>query len=330
MEKAFVNATLTLPEYGKGPLVGPLEEMRYNEYVELVKDANTRGWEPASVINLHPFSVTAQGVLLKEPRIPGVSLEDDFWKSSLKIQLKSGLEIPFNQYVIANPEFTVSEKPADEFDGAAMVKAKAWWPIDLAGDIVKQNNNLQPRGGVFCYKGVHSPLSNPATAAHEADIFEKSYAHAIAFYTSLFNEAERAYSSGNKELAKDITSYHRWTTRYLRKVGVLQEDPKWLTEVLSTGKGKPNICQNCGHQAHREAATCTECNFVINPFKAYQLGIIDLDTPGANAALRRCTKSQLEELKLYPEVLPLDEFRAKMAEDRGDSEEEKKGKKNKQ
>lgn len=335
-----------IPTVSEQTGLGQIERTRVAKYRQLQIEALEKGWDPASVISFHPFVVTAQGVKLHEPRIAPVSLDDDFWKKSLKIQITNGPEVPYSQFVIANPEFDILEKPeGGEFDAMASVDSTTYWPIFLAGDIVNQNNSSRARGGVFAYKGAHAPMQSDrrhleskinafglAVTCYCNDCVQKiadqAYADAINFYTSLFTEAEENMGSGDSKAKQRVKPMHRWATRYLRKVGVLKQDPAWLTEILTTVKTAPTFCI-CGAECLREAIVCLKCNHILKPFEAYQKGVIELDTPGALTALRRCTKEQLTTLALYPEVLPLDEYRAERAKASEADTEEEKGKKGK-
>lgn len=335
-----------IPNVSEQTGLGQIEQGRRNKYRQMQIEALEKTWDPASVVSMHPFVVTAQGVLLHEPRIPGVSLDDEFWKRSLKIRLSSGMEVPFSQHVIANPEFVVLEQVVGmETDAMGSIDSKTFWPIELANDIVGQNNSLRSRGGVFAYKGAHAPLQSDRPHIHDKvnpfgisivcycndcvqKMADKAYADAIDFYTSLFQEAEENMGSGDSKAKQRVKPMHRWATRYLRKVGVLKQDPAWLTEILTTVKTAPTFCI-CGAECLREAIVCLKCNHILKPFEAYQKGVIELDTPGALTALRRCTKEQLTTLALYPEVLPLDEYRAERAKASEADTEEEKGKKGK-
>lgn len=326
--------------------LGEIERTRVAEYRQMQMEALDKGWLPATIINLHPFSTTVSGVLLHELRIPGISLEDKFWDASLKLRLSNGLEVPYTQHVIAQPEFTVLEAVAGtEYDAVGTIKNRTWWPIELANDVVEQNNRFPQKGGMFAYKGDHLPMMGSGEHVDSVNVFnvpivcycnecvqkmaDKAYADAIKYYTDQFNEAEEHILSGDPKRAKGIKKMHRWTTRYMRKVGVLQADPIWLKEILSAGTQAPSKCGRCGNQSLAAALFCTNCNNILKPYEAYKKGEIELDTPGAVTALRKLTKEQLIELKLYPEVLPFEEHRAKMAEERGLSDEEKKEKKSK-
>src|SRR6266851_2330278 len=154
------------------PNLTPIEAARYSQLVEMQQEAAEKGWHAASVVNLNPFSLNPPSVLLKGLKIAAVPLTDELWAASLKLKLRGGLAIPYVHHVIPNPEFTVLEQvtgtDAQSFMGS--IKNKTWWPMDLAKDIVTCNNMNENRGGVFHYRGEHSPLTNPATFKAEQDL----------------------------------------------------------------------------------------------------------------------------------------------------------------
>lgn len=329
-----------------GVNIGVMEQARVAQLRKMQIDAITRGYKPASLINLQPFVVTAQGVLLHEPKIPGVSLVDEFWDASLKLKLSNGLEIPFQQHVIANPEFTVgSYTVGGELDASEMMGSETWWPISLAQDIVEQQNRMEQRGGVFAYEGNHLPMMGTiphiesgqnqfgvvltchcnACVQKKAD---EAYDIAIKFHTTMFNYAQDNMTSGESKDKKRVKPMHKWCTEYLLKVGVLKQRPSWLLEVgkfVAESTEKPLLC-DCGTTALPKAYFCGRCNRIVRPFEAYRDGKIELDTPGAEVALRQCSKDQLIELGIYPDVLPYEEFRALRDAERTAEKKEKKPK----
>lgn len=325
-----------------GVNISAMDQARLSQLRSMQIDAIQRQWKPASVINLHPFAVSAQGVLLHEPKIPGVLLADEFWDASLKLKLSNGMEIPFQQHMIANPEFTVGEYVVgSETDATGIMGNKTWWPIELARDIVDQQNRMERRGGVFAYEGSHLPMtgSSPhlerfnnefgieltcycnACVQKQAD---EAYNSAISFYTAMFEYAQENMMSGDAKDKKRVKYMHRWCTEYLIKVGVLKQRPPWILEIgkfVAESTEKPLIC-DCGATALPKAYFCGRCNRIVRPFEAYRDGKIELDTPGATVALRQCTKDQLEDLGIYPEVKPYQEYRADI--EKGRATEEKK------
>lgn len=320
--------------YGRPQILSPLEAARYNQYVEMNIEAREKGWLPASVINLLPMTINPPSVLLNGLKISGVPVTEERWIGSKKLKLRGGLEIPYVHHVITHPEYSVLEAVTGTDAGSftATVKNKTWWPITLAEDIIACSDLNQGRGGTFCYKGSHVPMdphikreAGMISAEAEQDLFEASYVQMIRFLTSKFDFSAQAYASGNKLDIKNVRDAERSATRYLRRVGVLEVDPDWLTRILTTQDRAPVKCGQCDADCSRHAKKCTApgCGYFIKPYEAFMEGMFDLETPGAITTLRRCTKQQLQRLGIYPKVKPLDEY---LRDTLGDEDEGKKAK----
>jgi hypothetical protein len=330
-----------MPEYALGnalpgeggktfrpPNLTPIEQARYAQYVEMQIEANEKGWLPATVVNLLPMTLNPSSVLLNGLRISGVPLNEERWAASPKLKLQGGLEIPYVTHVIMTPSFNVLEQVTgtdlQSFQGS--IKNKTWWPIDLAKDIIYGSDLNQERGGTFCYKGAHLPMSvfereaGMSTVEQEREMFESAYTRMIRFLTQRFDFASGAFASKSAIDVKNVRENERNATRYLRKVGVLEVDPEWLTRVLTTQDRAPVKCPQCDAACSRYAKKCTApgCGYFLKPYEAFMEGMFDLETPGAITSLRRCTKHQLQRLGIYPKVKPLDEY---LRETLGDEDE---------
>lgn len=316
----------------KPPMLTPIEQARQAQLHEMIQEAHEKGWQPATVVNLLPMTLNPPSVLLNGLKVSGVPITEERWAASPKLKLRSGLEVPYIAHVILNPEFNVLEQvtgtDSQSFQGS--IKNKTWWPIQLAQDIIYCSDLNQDRGGTFCYKGAHVPMdtaikreSAMATVDEEQELLEACYLRMIRFLTRLFDEAEGAFASKDARAIKNIRDYHRWGTRYLRRVGVLEVDPTWLTRVLTTQQRAPVQCEQCGTECNNNAIKCTApgCGFFLKPYDAFMKGMFDLETPGAVTTLRRCSKQQLQRLGIYPKVQPLDEY---LREQLGDEAEDRK------
>lgn len=277
----------------------PSQLLRLNALAELHAEMSDRGFQEASVINLHPFPVYTSGPILRELVIERVPLDDQGWKRAKKISLL-GHEVPYTQHVFTRWEPIILEQVVGiEGDFMGSVSRKAILPFTLAEDVVKQNNGRETRGGVICYKGNHPPLVNPSTREEELKLLEEAHQYQLNYYTAKFEEAEAAFSNSNSKLNrwKEFT-YNRYATRYLRKMGIVAQDPKWLIKTQSVGAPAPQICVSCGAESKPGAIRCTNgsCTYVFNPFEAFNKYVIDLETPGAILALRRLNEEEIVKL----------------------------------
>lgn len=303
----------------KPPNLTPIETARYAQYIEMQVEAQEKGWLPATFVNLLPMTCNPPSVLLNGLKVSGVPVTEERWNASPKLRLSGGLEVPYVAHVILQPAFNVLEQvtgtDSQSFTGS--IKNKTWWPIDLAKDIVTCSDVNQDRGGTFCYKGAHLPMdphvvreAGMSTIEQEQQMFESAYERMIKFLTRRFDFAAGAFASKSIIDIKNVRDGERNATRYLRRVGVLEIDPEWLTRILTTQDRAPVKCEQCDADCSRNTIRCTAqgCGYFLKPYEAFMKGMFDLETPGAITTLRRCTKQQLQRLGIYPRVKPLDEY----------------------
>src|ERR1700690_2906758 len=232
-------------ERAQASIVTPSEQMRVNLYKEAWNDLADRGWNPATVINLHPFTLYGNGVLLRELKIPGVPRDAEAWKKAPKLKLKSGAEVPYFKYVFKDPAIVVLEQvTGPEHSSVGMNSAKVTLPIRFVEDLYQQNLYPVPRGGVFGYIGDHDPMTFDRAAEfdREQDRFETAHAQQMLYYNQLLEQANAAFQENNRFKIMEITNYHRWATRYLRNLGLLASDPPWLALQVKPG---PSVTQPC-------------------------------------------------------------------------------------
>ena len=296
MSKVIPSAQI--PVLGNLLRLTPDEEERYSEYQALVLEMEDRGWDQASVINLHPFAITPNGYMHQEKKIPGVTLDENLWKAAPSLELKNGVRIPYIHHVIANWLPTVAETVrGGEGNYSGNLQKRTVLPYELARDILGQNDSPEQKGGVFIYKGSHRPFTQEATAAEEMKLFESAHLAQLNFYDAKYSEADTTFMKQNAEEWRKITMYHRWITQYLIRIGRLAEAPKWFTEILKPGAARTNqSCTSCGAKVTIEANKCKECNFILNPYKAFDNYIIGVTDPGAILVLKRLKEEQIHSL----------------------------------
>lgn len=291
---------------------GAVETERQNIYLEAWRDLSDRGWQAASVVNLHPFQLYPTGVLYKELKIQGVPRVRDAWDAAPKLTLSNGVKLPYFKHVFNMPDITIAPRvQGSELSPEVNSGIHTTLPRHFAADILQQNNTPYTRGGVFAYEGDHEPFTNPKTVDVEMERCEKAHANAITYYNQLLQEANNFHASGNSILIRELgkSKYHRWAVTYLRLLGQLSKDPVWFNEEVKSGPAVSKECKSCGQEVKAGALRCTNgsCTYIFEPYLAYKEGVFDETSPGGVLALRRCTKEQLEELGLYPEISPRDE-----------------------
>lgn len=291
----------------RDPFLTPLQQEEIASYQELEAEANRRGWSPASVISLHPFYCTATGPIHQvDIRVPGVPLDQEMWDIAPKVPLSSGLCVPYVQYVFAQWKPLLVRYLRGQLDYNEVTRSGHLWPIEQAQDAVDQNNRGEDRGGVFCYEGLHLPLS-PANredkhvgmVAKERQLLETAHTSQMIYYENFFSRLNDAYGSRTTTNSwKDLVgtgTRHRSIAKYLKLIGRIREYPVWYTDMMPVGTKVPK-CDQCQQNVERGAIICRHCNRVLNPFEAFGKMMIDADTPGAKLVAKRLNDKELKVL----------------------------------
>lgn len=287
------------------------QQARLDRFNRLVVQANSMGFRPWSVVNLAPFTVNPPNIKLFGLQIPAVPIVEELWDAAPKIELRSGIKVPFTHWVCTTPQFDVCQQVhgMTDDDFTAVTEQQIWFPENITADIVVCNNQQERRGGVWRYAGPHAPLTDKTSAELELSLFEEAYTDLLKFCEKKFMEAQEAMGSTNEKIRSRVRPLHRWCVWYLVRTNALKETPEWLKEIKTVNQSAPVYCGNCGErQKNDQTAICKDCNYINKPYEALVRGLIDMETPGAMTALRRCTKKQLDELGLYPRIKPLGEY----------------------
>jgi len=289
--------------YAKGhdPFLTPLQQRAWESYQRLVTEANRRGWQPASVISLHPFHWPVTGPIHQaDIRIPAVPLSEDHWNNAAKLKLSNGLHIPFTQYVFTMWRPSQRKYLVGQLDYEEVNESSHIWPIEQAEDAVHQNNLGADRGGVFCYEGAHIPLANPETRDMERERLEAAHASQMLYYETMYNRFSDAYTSRQTTNSwRDLVGkgkYHRWIAQYLYRIGRLKSLPAWYEEMVEPGRKANEKCDQCQQNVEPGSVICRHCNRVLRPFDAFAKLMIDDETPGAKLVAKRCNLNELKVL----------------------------------
>lgn len=302
------------------------QQARLDRYNRLVTQANSIGYKPWTVVNLAPFTVNPPNIKLFGLSIPGVPIAQEPWDDAPKLELRSGVKIPFVTHVFLSPQFDVCQQVhgMTDDDFTAATETQIWFPEQIAADVVLCNNQQERRGGVWRYAGAHEPGKVKDSAEIEQNLLEEAYSDLLKFCEKKFLEAEEAMGSHNEKVRQRVRPLHRWCVWYLIRVNALKNQPDWLTEIKTVGQAAPVYCGKCGaKQENAKVPVCKDCNYVNKPYQALVDGVIDLQTPGAVTALRRCSKKELQELGLYPGIKPLGEYLRDMGKELKEQQKEK-------
>lgn len=285
------------------PFLTPLQQQALQGYRRLQADAERRGWKPASLINLHPFSWPVTGPVHQvDIRIPAVPLDNDVWLASPKLKLADGLEVPYTQHAFVQWKPLQQKYLMGQIDFEEVNDSGHIWPIEQAEDAVKQNSLGADRGGVFCFEGTHRPGANPDSRKAEMVLLEEAHRVQIVYYTNWYEKACDAYMGRQTTNSwKDLIGkgkYHRWIAMYLFRLGKIRELPSWYQEVSQVGGKQQRKCGSCGHNLEPTAVICSPktCGWVADPFRAFDELLIDAETPGAKLAAKRLTSEQIDKL----------------------------------
>jgi hypothetical protein len=269
----------TLPPGVVIPTVGVNEdeEEKLSEVRKVHRRMSEQGTIPATLLNLHPWQVRAQGVHCMYTEIEACPIGEAY-KQHI-----------FNTYKI------------DIEDKGGRFGADVVTPITLARDFLNQHIPLK-WGGLVVYMGDHRPGERPETREEELKMLDKAKREQVRFYKGLYQQAEAEFHVPSRAGLRNITSMHRLATQYLMHYHMVKMVPAWLSETRDEETILAH-CPSCGAEPNADAFKCT-CGYVVDAYRAFQLGEIEDE----HHSLRRLTREQLDQLGLK-HVKTMDEFR---------------------
>ena len=309
------------------PLMAPAERERVEIYNESLRDAYQRGFNPAMVIRICPWTLSPDGAAHQSKRLIGVPMERSLWDAHVpRIVLANGLSIPITYDPILVPYGSagVRFRGTSKADSYAELKGTVDLPMVLACDLVRQQNMLNTQGGIFAYEGADLPQDekgnwfNPEAKAAVGwneymplpQAAEQAFARMIAHMQDVMSRANDAFRSGDKEAIRENRGNKKnQCVHYLMNVGVLTEPPAWFLEHGGSATGsKQLVCDGCRQRVEKGVARC-KCGYIVDPFVGYGK-VYDETMDGGLMTARRMSKEQLVELGLYPRIKPLKEHLA--------------------
>jgi hypothetical protein len=289
--------------------------------------AERGGVDPASFLNMHPWSIYSTGPLLDGISIPECPIGQ-----------------PFTQFVHKDVRIDYAETPSGIYSPSAV------WPIVLMRDILRQHEQW---GGMVVYMGdvrlgeskrkpsaqsiVDQLLRDEknedkralleqlyaqqavvdtryASSAEVGKLMAKAEADQIAYYRKRCNQVGVTYESDTKTAFRSIMPNDRLMARWLFHRGIYATLPKWVTQERPDDY-KPKGCAKCGKDVDPKGFACPACNYIHDGIKAFVAGEVD----EAHVSLKRHTRAELDAAGLT-HVLTLEEERkteAKKAKDKG-------------
>ena len=184
-------------------------------------------------------------------------------------------------------------------------------PIELASEF----SRLHPKG-VMTFIGIPSDLDDPAFLKKKSP--EEQH-HGMTYGQVLENARQSAIEymqgklrEGNEDerLKRNPSEPSKASARRLKVLGMIEGMPTWVEKQRDVMVKIPN-CPNCQRPCEPGAAQCTNnnCNYIIDPKRAYEISAIGEDHP----SLERLTRVQVKELGISDYVAEtIDEKRVRL------------------
>ncbi|MDE2102975.1 MAG: hypothetical protein KGL39_37370 [Patescibacteria group bacterium] len=165
-------------------------------------------------------------------------------------------------------------------------------PIELASEF----SRLHPRG-VMTFIGIPSDLDDPAWLKKKSPEDQ----HQGRTYGQVLQDAEQGaievmqdwLRAGNEDalIKRIVSAKSKFAARRLKALGMIANIPDWVEKQRDVHQKIP-VCPNCQKPCEPGAAQCTNtnCNYIIDPQKAYEIGAIAED----HAALERLTREEVK------------------------------------
>jgi hypothetical protein len=264
------GAQIKPPELPDG--VGEEQGQLIDDVREVWEDLNRvmeLGTIRATLLNFHPWPIMPSGPHHTSRVIPACNIGE-----------------PYALYVFDTPAIDLADR-------GAKWKVTGIWPIQLARDVIAQND---PRhGGLVCYRGTGLPgkLRDEEANADVKAATAEARKIQMEYYFALAQEAQKAMQ--NKDTVRNITTRHRLAAQYLHHWKLIKDLPEWITARTTLEDAPKTFCDGCGKEVSPLGFKCSACEYITNPAMAYEKGEIDEE----HRSLPRLTRPQLDGLGLH-------------------------------
>jgi hypothetical protein len=261
---ARVNGrTAAVGELEAGRARGRSQDPRYDSLVESMRNRHdATGIRPATVLNFLPLPLTVNSPM-----------------HSLRVQIPP---------CYGTKEFTAHTwEEADIqvlYAGEGINQPWDYMPIQLARAFEAE---YRLQGGVIAFTGSLDDVDRP-------DVVKQIDAAKVASYAWMHGKIEEGnaeWNSPNRQNARNITSLHRDCAQKLFDLKLLTYLPEWI-QTVRRPEDIPKGCQGCGATPEHNAVKCVKCNYIIDPAKAFSIGMINEESE----SLERLPRSVVEEL----------------------------------
>jgi hypothetical protein len=257
---------------------------RMEKLLSLEHRLKVTGVQPATILNMNPYPLRVNGVLLDDIVVP---------------PCPKGR--PYSLHVIREHRISWRDEQDDNWTPVESV------PIILAREF---ESTYYSQGGVVIFQGDGERanfLEDPTIKQRLNEAKVRLIAHAW----KQKRDADGEWNSPNRIGARNINEIHRALVNLLLNEGEISPDdrPVWLERT----RAEANLgaaCQRCKADTKQDAMMCAACGFILDPRQAYELGEIDEENP----ALMRLSRKVLDEMSLSEFVTEnLEEKKARMS-----------------
>ena len=262
------NATImsfeNMPDpLGKKPKGATVQEVNYlNKLFASQQRIAMIGRQPVTVVNINPFQLMVNGPLFSDLRVA---------------PNKAGQE--YSALVIRDVKFDVDQGLDRNHTPVE------FWPVQLAKEFETQ---YADKGGVFFING---DLETNPELGHTQE-FKAKYRSAdgqlVAYCKRLKLNADNEWNTPNRSGARNIHPPHRIAAKILFDRKLLSKLPEWMEGDIAP-EDVTDDCRSCKSATKKGQLLCT-CGYVLDPFGAFQEGVID----EFNVSLERLTRAQVE------------------------------------
>lgn len=286
------NQSQPLREASRGESDKQRENMR--KLLDLKRRLSLSGVRPAYILNMNPYQLHVNSVLLDHVKVPPCPLGQPYIVHALTEALfawrddKDGDETPV------------------EFLPVMLIRdfEQAYWK---SGGVVVFEASGNPR----------KPLSAEQEIAENPDLQEKIVAareRLFEYASSRYIAVTAALRTTGSSPARDVTDTDRALTGFLLKNKRITESPTWLAPTKKE-QDLVEPCPRCKVEPKTGATMCPSCGFILDPAGAFKLGDISLDDEVGRRALQRLSRVKLRELNISQLIEEnLDERDARLAE----------------
>lgn len=246
---------------GKGRPVDKQYAMARNSVVARL---NLTKWQQATVISCLPIDLRSNSCIdaLRTAIVPAVRDGDEYGSLTFR-----------NPHL--EPARVGPDAPLSCFDYQPIMLAKEYETV------------FDSHGGVLAFIGKPEDVKDPNWEHRE--LWEEKKRRAILWMESMHREA-RSY--WDQKVFYAVREPHRAAIRRLYQLGKLKELPAELDKQRDLAVEYPT-CSKCQlRQDSPHTVECTRCHWILDPVKAYEVGVIDENS----VHLERLTRATVKEM----------------------------------